>query len=268
VILEDNIDDNQVVTDKPEPNFAELAAAALENVGINPKDQLWALQQVEEATPGPGLIKADQDKIVNEITFDFPNAGLAGANVMPANEPTDGDTIDDLAHEMVDILANTKATNRQYPTQSCRGVDRYSPQTTFLQLGEVGVHRSVLNGSKHARMTREERVHATPWTGMTMPMVDGTEHIVDKDLVTESEDKLKVWGYLMTQYNLKSGLQKFGEREAMAAVDELTQLHIMDTWTAMDPSKIKCKDRVQALLSLLFLKEKHTGKIKGRACIN
>ena len=42
----------------------------------------------------------------------------------------------------------------------------------------------------------------------------------------------------MTQYNLKPGLRKFGERGAKAAMAELTQLHIMDTWTAMDPSKI------------------------------
>jgi hypothetical protein len=48
----------------------------------------------------------------------------------------------------------------------------------------------------------------------------------------------------MTQYNLKPGLQKFGERGATAAVDKLTQLHIMDMWTAMDPSKIKREDRV------------------------
>jgi len=72
----------------------------------------------------------------------------------------------------------------------------------------------------------------------------------------------------MTQYNLKPGLQKFGKRGAVAAVNELTQLHIMDTWMAMDPSKISREDRMKALSSLLFLKEKRTGKIKGRACIN
>jgi len=46
----------------------------------------------------------------------------------------------------------------------------------------------------------------------------------------------------MTQYNLKPGLRKFGEKRANAAMDELTQLHIMDTWTAMDPSKITRED--------------------------
>ena len=94
------------------------------------------------------------------------------------------------------------------------------------------------------------------------------EHVIDKELVTKSEDEFKVWAYTMTQYNLKPGLRKFGARGTTAAVDELTQLHIMDTWTAMDPSKISREDKMKALSSLLFLKEKQAGKIKGRACIN
>jgi hypothetical protein len=98
--------------------------------------------------------------------------------------------------------------------------------------------------------------------------IDDTKHTINPELVTETEDEMKVWGYLMTQYNLKPGLRKFGEKGAMAAMDELTQLHVMDTWTAMDPSKLSREDQMQALSSLLFLKEKQTGKIKGRACIN
>jgi hypothetical protein len=72
----------------------------------------------------------------------------------------------------------------------------------------------------------------------------------------------------MTQYNLKPGLQKFGQKGADEAVKELMQLHLMDAWTAMDPMKLTREKRMQALSSLLFLKEKQTGMIKGRACIN
>ena len=42
----------------------------------------------------------------------------------------------------------------------------------------------------------------------------------------------------------------------------------MDTWTAMDATQLSREDKMKALSSLLFLKEKQTGKIKGRACIN
>jgi hypothetical protein len=38
VELEDDIDAHQVVTEEPDPNFAVLATAALENAGIDPQD--------------------------------------------------------------------------------------------------------------------------------------------------------------------------------------------------------------------------------------
>jgi hypothetical protein len=36
----------------------------------------------------------------------------------------------------------------------------------------------------------------------------------------------------------------------------------------MDPFKLTREERTKALSSLLFLKEKCTGKVKGRVCIN
>jgi hypothetical protein len=53
-----------------------------------------------------------------------------------------------------------------------------------------------------------------------------------------------------------------------AAVKELTQLHIMDTWTLLEASKLSREQQMRALSSLMFLKEKSTGDVKGRACIN
>jgi hypothetical protein len=72
----------------------------------------------------------------------------------------------------------------------------------------------------------------------------------------------------MAQYNLKPGLRKFGNKGEMAAVNELTQLHVMDMWKSMYADKLSREQRMQALLLLLFLKEKRSGDIKGRACVN
>ncbi len=89
------------------------------------------------------------------------------------------------------------------------------------------------------QMLKEERMHATTSSQINSePKVDCTQHITDPELVTGSKDEIKVWGYLMTQYNLKPGLREFRDQGATAARDELTQLHIMDTWKAMDPLKI------------------------------
>jgi hypothetical protein len=98
--------------------------------------------------------------------------------------------------------------------------------------------------------------------------INDMAHAVDKELMTMHKHKIAMWGYLMTQYNLKPGVRKFGKKGTEAAVLELTQLHVMDTWKVMDPSQMSREARAKVLSSLLFLKEKRSGKIKGWACIN
>ncbi len=100
------------------------------------------------------------------------------------------------------------------------------------------------------------------------PIIDDTIHRWDEAMTTTSEDELKVWGYVMTQYNLKPGLCKFGSKGHTAAVKELTQLHVMDTWTPMHANRLSREQKMRALSSLLFLKEKRMGDVKGRACVN
>jgi hypothetical protein len=46
------------------------------------------------------------------------------------------------------------------------------------------------------------------------------------------------------------------------AINELTQLHIMNAWMAMDPSKLSREDQVKVLSSLLFLKKSKPEKSK------
>jgi hypothetical protein len=77
-------------------------------------------------------------------------------------------------------------------------------------------------------MPKEERMLATT-SSNAAPIIDDTIHQWDEAMITTSEDEPKVWGYVMTQYNLKPGLRKFGSKGQMAAVKELTQLHVMDT---------------------------------------
>jgi hypothetical protein len=70
------------VSDEPEADFRELAAAALHNTGIDMEEQLRAAQEAASDASvdahQPAVVEADEDKIVYEITFDLPNAGLPG----------------------------------------------------------------------------------------------------------------------------------------------------------------------------------------------
>ncbi len=133
----------------------------------------------------------------------------------------------------------------------------------FLQLGEVRAHRSALAAISNGIKTMPSKGEQLHTTTSTIDEIDSTEHAIDAELTTKSEDKMAVWGYLMTQYNLKPGLHKFGKRGTKAAVLEFTQLHIMDTWAVMDPQQLTVEDTAKALSSLLFLKEKRCVKIKG-----
>ena len=79
VALKDDMDDNQVVTDEPKPNFTEQAAAALENVGIDPHNRLHALQGrnvIDQAPMCPAPVDYNSDKIVYKINLTYPTPGL------------------------------------------------------------------------------------------------------------------------------------------------------------------------------------------------
>ena len=182
--LEDEDIDEPVVSDEPEPDFAELAAAALDNAGIDANQRIQAAAQRANAAPGPALIEADDNEIVSvyEITFEMPDDGLVNNNVVPADVAGPmNNTVQELAHETVDILTDTDDTSRRYPTRQRRSVTRYASQTTFLQLGEVRAHRSVVDAIKLTGATKEERMHATTWTGTTMAQ-DDTDHVIDKGI--------------------------------------------------------------------------------------
>ncbi len=247
VPLEEEVVDHRAVTDKDEPNFRVLAARALDNTNINPAAHLRAARAAEAQPVAPGLtlIDANEDEIIYELTFDLPDAGLAppiapdGMAVVPHDAPN--------AHAFEPNPAeDTKpATERQYLLQSCRSAighqpyNKYAPHTAFLQLGETRAHRSVIKASKLVRMTKEEHLMATTASNaLGTDMVDDTTHVNNSELVSSSEEEMMVWGYMMMQYNLKAGLWKFGDKGKTVAMEEMTQLHIMDTWKAMDPAKL------------------------------
>ena len=78
----------EVVTDEPEPDFEDLAAAALDNANIDTGGRLRAARAAAEAPAqnaaadapaqnGPRIIESQApDEIVYDIIFDLPDAGL------------------------------------------------------------------------------------------------------------------------------------------------------------------------------------------------
>ena len=73
---------------------------------------------------------------------------------------------------------------------------------------------------------------------------------------------MAVMKYLLTQYNLKACLKHFGEKGIAAAKGKITQLHVMDTWVPEKPTMLSRAEKVKAISSLMFLKEKRSEKVK------
>ena len=91
--------------------------------------------------------------------------------------------------------------------------------------------------------------------------INDTDHVIDPELIAQNPDEVAIWGYLMTQYGLKAGLRKFGERADKAAVKELTTLHVMNTWKPKHMHELSKEERAGALSSLIFIKEKWEARL-------
>ena len=70
----------------------------------------------------------------------------------------------------------------------------------------------------------------------------------------------------MTQYSLKEGLKMFKQLGINATMEELQQLHLRDSFEPMIPKEMTRQEKHEALESLMFLKKKRCGRIKGRTC--
>jgi hypothetical protein len=145
----------QTVLDKPEPDFWDMAAAALHNAGIDDNKTIQAgraraLAAAHAVQGGAALVEANENELVYEITSDVPDKGLLQ---LPLGEDRDDTSIpvialnDDETHNKIQDV-------RRYPTQARRSAvgnqpyDTYAPRRTFLQLGAVRAHRSVLETSR------------------------------------------------------------------------------------------------------------------------
>jgi hypothetical protein len=75
-----------------------------------------------------------------------------------------------------------------------------------------------------------------------------------------------VMHHVMTQYSLRKWLTKFQKVGEEAVSKESTQLHRRDTFAPQNSKELSEEQERGALESLMFLKEKRDGSVKGRAC--
>ena len=72
--------------------------------------------------------------------------------------------------------------------------------------------------------------------------------------------------YVLQQYHLKACLKGFKEKGKEAVWSELNQTHTKMTFEPQHAHEMTRQQRKEALRALMCLKEKRSGKIKGRSC--
>ena len=72
----------------------------------------------------------------------------------------------------------------------------------------------------------------------------------------------------LTQMSVKAGIKHWGANAIVAAMDELRQLIMKDVFIFVDRKKLTPKQEKSILRTLLFVKEKRDGRLKGRCCVD
>ena len=97
-----------------------------------------------------------------------------------------------------------------------------------------------------------------------MELTDDAKDAQRQMLEQEIESHI-IWVVLAQQYNLRKGLELFGDR-AEAAVDvELSQIHSLNAFVPKFAKDLSYEQKNKAFESLLFITEKRNGNIKGRS---
>ena len=78
----------------------------------------------------------------------------------------------------------------------------------------------------------------------------------------------KVLEKAYTQYTLNKAIRKFGDKGFQAGFEEFKQLHQRTAFNPINPNNMTQEERKKALESLIFIKEKQDGTLKGHTCAN
>ena len=70
----------------------------------------------------------------------------------------------------------------------------------------------------------------------------------------------------MPKYKITTGIWNIKDRGVAEVTKELTELHVLETFSGLDVTKLTKKQRAEAMESLLLLNESSNGHIKGCAC--
>ena len=219
----------------------------------------------DQVSPVPAVEELHHDPTTPEMhaqTLDPPTVDLldtrdikvtVGPVTNGATEVTDI-AADDIRDVEADGADDAEGSRPPRPLRTRRPVMRYQPDLT------TGQRYGYTSGTPESR---QENIFL-----QTANIVNDHLHAGDVKEMSTEDRELHVFGLALTQYSLNKGIKVLGVRGEAAVVKELTSIHDMDTFSPIDSSTLTYADKRNAVSSLMFLKEKMNGDVKGRACAN
>jgi hypothetical protein len=123
-----------------------------------------------------------------------------------------------------------------------------------------------------ARSARPRRQNAGAGVSRLQPVFGGKSYdtqfasVDQRNEVTSADDCYNITvNVVFTQMSATKGIKIYGERALTAMFTEYEQLENLEVFQAVNPDNLTQEDKRKALRAINLIKEKRSGKIKGRA---
>jgi hypothetical protein len=75
-----------------------------------------------------------------------------------------------------------------------------------------------------------------------------------------------IFGHIMTQMTATAGIKKHGQAAVDALLQEFNRFDSKNVFEPLDASTLTASQKQEALRAVNLIKEKRSGKLKGRTC--
>ncbi len=229
----------------------------------------------------PTIICTNNDKI--DIINDNNNGILLIATI-PANNnhnslilpnTSDSDRLDDEDQNKDKENDEDNTSDSNLSQGDAQEADK--PEEGLTDDQDQGVHRSKRNNkgttAKYADYGLTMNARQAKGGQSQATICDGLMFFLAQDLSNTKpipEDNRLEWALrvALIPYSMKARIKKFQARGKAGVSKELTQMHNMEVFCLVMRDLLTKEERIRAVVSLMFLKEKREHLVKARMCTN
>ena len=203
----------------------------------------------------------DEDEEEEDDAHELPNLMSSDHEDYSSDEESSDDESEQQAPEPV---TRSGRVSRQ-PAR----LNLFNARSGTEECGEHSALKRKLRSAQDEPSSSDECSDTEPETDSDSEYGDDVETMSgDDEHIILEDDEAPVFGAIMLQLSLKQGLREWGDRAEKSATKEMKQLHDMSSFFPRDAKTLTREERIKALRTLIFLKEKKSGVVKSRTCID